>query len=190
MKAENDFTKDIPEYSDERIVEILKQRDHYQPEAAKLAVDEAIKRGIIFSEQDLFSEDYKSKELGFSVFPPIKKEESRNKIRQSIARSLMICGVLSVAFGILQIYNGSSVEGGLIFVFGLVWVYCAAQLIKNYQKIFVYGILVEAIITMVYVVAKLVLMQRFVVFDYFVPGALFLLVVYGLFFLKRVGEQK
>ena len=48
-KINADFRKDIPEYSDERIIEILKQRDHYQAEAAQLAIEEAIKRGIIFS---------------------------------------------------------------------------------------------------------------------------------------------
>ena len=37
-KREVDFKEDISKYSDEQLKEVLKLRDHYQPEAAKLAV--------------------------------------------------------------------------------------------------------------------------------------------------------
>lgn len=189
-KIENDFKKDIPEYSDDRIREILKLRDHYQPEAAKMAIDEAIKRGIIFSEQDLFAEEYMVKELESSIFPSIKKEDNRTKIRRSIARSLAVCGAIPTAFGILQMYQGKSIEGVLILLFGLIWLYCAVDLIKNYNKMFVYVILLESIIALVYVSTKLILTQHMVYFDYFVPVVLFLLIVYGLFFMKRIAESK
>ena len=37
-KSEVDFREDIPNYSDEQLKEVLKLRDHYQPEAAQLAI--------------------------------------------------------------------------------------------------------------------------------------------------------
>ena len=97
-KENTDFRKDIPEYSDEQLIAILKLRDHYQPEAAKLAVNEALKRGIINSEQDLLAEEYRCEPIKFSLFPEIKKKINRVKIRKSIARSLVLCRPVSGCF--------------------------------------------------------------------------------------------
>lgn len=180
-----DFRTDIPEYSDERIVEILKQRDHYQPEAAQLAINEAIKRGIIFSEQDLFAEEYKVEELKYSMIPKIVKPENKNKIRKSIARSLVICGVMPMVFGLVKLNAGAPIEGGLILLLGLFWIFCAAQLIKTYQKVFILALLALSIVSLAYILVKVLLAKSFVFMDVFIPTSLFLLIIYGLFFLKR-----
>ena len=46
------FEEQFLDISDQEIVNILKMRKHYQPEAAQTAVNEALKRGIIHSEDD------------------------------------------------------------------------------------------------------------------------------------------
>lgn len=188
-KISTDFRNDIPEYSDEQIIEILKQRDHYQAEAAKLAIEEAIKRKIIYSEQDLFAEEYIVEELRFSLFPKIKKTENRFKIRKSIARSLVICGVMPVVYGLLKNNEGKAVEGSLILLLGLLWIFLSAQLIRVYQKIVVLGLFLLSLICFVYIIAKILAMRGFVFFDFFIPGILFLLIVYGLFFMMRNSED-
>ena len=53
----------IPEYSDAELIKILKVRDHYQSEAIAIAVEEAIKRGIINSEQDLLAKEFREAPL-------------------------------------------------------------------------------------------------------------------------------
>lgn len=187
-KINNDFRKDIPEYSDERIIEILKQRDYYQAEAVKQAVEEAIKREIIFSEQDLFGEEYKVEEQQTSMFPKINKSENLHKIRKSIARSFVIYGVIPVVFGLVQTNKGNPFEGSLVLLFGLLWIYFSSQLIKAYQKLFVVLLITASVVSVIYIYAKLILLGTSAVFDFFLPAALFLLTIYGLLFLKRMHQ--
>jgi len=187
-KITADFRKDIPDYSDERIIEILKQRNHYLPEAAKLAIEEAIKRRIIFSEQDLFAKEYQVEELKTSLFPKIIKPENQQKIRKSIARSLVICGVIPVVFGLVQSNRGNPVEGSLILLFGLLWIYFSSQLIKGYHKLFVFLLISASTLLLAYIYTKLILAGISAFFDFFLPAALFLLIIYGLLFLKRIYE--
>lgn len=187
-KINADFRKDIPEYSDERIIEILKQRDHYQPDAAKLAIEEAIKRGIIFSEQDLFAEEYMVEELDTKLIPKIRKAENKEKIRRSLARTLVLFGIMPVVFGFVQINRANQVEGVLILFVGLLWMYFSAQLIKQYHKPFINLLLALSLLAVAYVYTKLVLANSFVFFDFFLPGVLLCLLIYGLFFLKGLGD--
>ena len=187
-KINADFRKDIAEYSDERILEILKQRDHYQAEAAQLAIEEAIKRGIIFSEQDLFAEEYKVEVLDTKVIPKIRKPENKEKIRRSLARSLVLFGIMPLVFGFVQINSANHVEGVLILFVGLLWMYFSAQLIKQYHKPFINLLLTLSLLAVSYVYTKLVLANGFVFFDFFLPGVLLSLLIYGLFFLKGLGD--
>ena len=69
-----DFRSSILNNSDEEILVILKKRKQYQPEAAKLAIQEAIKRGLINSEQDLFSEKFQEQSSKSFLFPIIIAE--------------------------------------------------------------------------------------------------------------------
>lgn len=187
--TKSDFRKDIPKYSDERIVEILKQRKHYRPEAAKLAIEEALKRGIIFSEQDLFSEKYKVDELNTSLFPKIKDTKTQNRIRKSIARSLVICGVLPMVFGLVQINAKNSLEGSLMLLFAVLWIYFSAQLIRGYNKLFFFSLLGGTFLSLAYVFTKLVLLPGFVFMDFFIPAVLIALLTYGLLFVKCISES-
>lgn len=186
-KIKSDFRKDIPEYSDEQIIEVLKKRDHYQPEAAKLAIEEAIKREIIHSEQDLFSEEYKVKELSRSMFPGIEDGSLRNRIRKSIARSLVISGLIPTVYGLVQSNAGQKLSGALLILFGLLWIYISAQLIKAYKKVFVLFLLVGLIVAIGFVFAQLISSGSSRFMDFFISAVLFLLVGYGVVFLKKVS---
>lgn len=187
--TKSDFKTEIPEYSDEKIIEILKQRDYYLPEAAKLVIDEAIKRGIIFSEQDLFAEEYKVEPLQFSMIPKIVKPENKDNIRRSIARSLVICGVLPLVYGLVKLNSGSTFEGGLILLIGLAWIFSSSQLIKAYQKVFVFVLMAASTISLAYILHKLILAKGHVVMDFFIPLSLFALILYGLVFIMRSSER-
>jgi hypothetical protein len=184
-----DFKKDIANYPDEKIIEILKLRDYYQPEAAQQAIHEAIKRGIIFSEQDLFAEEYKVAKMDASLFPKIEDEKTKNSIRKSIARSLVICGVIPVVFGLVENNRGNAVEGSIILLFGLLWIYGSAQLIRSYHKLFVVSLFIGVLISMVYIGTKLISSNSFIFIDFFIPLSLFFLIVYGLFFMKQTCEN-
>ncbi|MFV0590193.1 MAG: hypothetical protein ACK5M7_02300 [Draconibacterium sp.] len=173
----------MPEYSNEEIIQVLKKRTYYTPEAASLAIEEAIKRGIIHSEEDLYSDEFKVEELSFSWFPPISNRNTREKIRKSIARSLVIVGLIPLVFGIVEMNRGVELEKGLILVFGLTWIFCSARLYKSYHKSFVFALLASDVIGTAYIFYRLLLNTTQSIFDFFIVGTLFLLVTYGLTFL-------
>ncbi|WP_346854090.1 hypothetical protein [uncultured Draconibacterium sp.] len=186
-KSQSDFRNDIPKYSDEQIIDILKKRDHYQPEAAKLAIEEAIKREIIHSEQDLFSEEFRVEELNRSMFPKIEDDSLRNRIRKSIARSLVISGLIPTVYGLVQFNAGQKLSGAHLILFGLLWIFISAQLIKAYKKVFVLILLVGLIVAVGFVSAQLILSANSKFMDFFISAVLFLLVGYGVVFLKKVS---
>nr|WP_319267679.1 hypothetical protein [uncultured Draconibacterium sp.] len=184
-KREVDFREDIPNYSDEQLKEVLKLRDHYQPEAAKLAIGEALKRGIINSEQDLFSEEFRCEEIQFSLFPKIKRDRNRIKIRRSIARSLVICSVLPVVYGLVEMKTGNRWEGAAILLFGLLWLFCSAQLIKLYHVLFIRSLMAGTILGVSYICYRLISSQTYIFMDFFLVLVLAGLIFYGLIFLAR-----
>lgn len=189
ISKDSDFRFDIPEYTDERIIDILKKRDYYQSEAVQLAIDEAIKRGIIYSEQDLFADEYKVKPLKTSLIPEINRQENKTKIRKSIARSMVLCGIMPLVFGLLNLNKGNFPEGAGMLAVALVWMYCSSQLIKHYKRQLVFMLLVLVIVSLVYVVVNLSKFESYVFMDFFIPLTLSLLIIYGLFFLKRIFEK-
>ena len=126
-----DFWSAIPQYSDEEVLKILKKRKLYQVEAANLAVKEAIKRGLINSEQDLFDEEFKEEKISMKLFPTIEKEENKNKIRKSISRVLLIVGALPVTWGVIKITDTILFEGLLLISLGIIWMYAAAQIMRG-----------------------------------------------------------
>ena len=184
-KQEVDFREDIPNYSDEQLKEVLKLRDHYQPEAAQLAIQEALKRGIINSEQDLFSEEFRCEEIQFSLFPKIKRDRNRLKIRRSIARSLVICSVLPVVFGLIEMKTGDRWEGAAILLFGLLWLFCSAQLIKVFHVLFIRSLMTGTILGASYIFYRLISSQTYIFMDFFLVLVLAGLIFYGLIFMLK-----
>jgi len=186
---ELDFREDIPNYSDEQLKEVLKLRDHYQPEAAQLAIQEALKRGIIHSEQDLFSEEYRCEEIQFSLFPKIRKDRNRIKIRKSIARSLVICSVLPVVYGLVEMKTGKSWEGAGILLFGLLWLFCSAQLIKVFHMLFIRCLMAGTILGTMYIFYRLTSSKTYIFMDFFLVLVLAGLIFYGLLFMLKNARE-
>lgn len=185
-KKEIDFRQDIPNYSDQQLKEVLKQRKHYQPEAAKLAIQEALKREIIHSEQDLLSEEYRSKELQLSWFPKINKDRNREKIRKSIARNLVILAVLPIVYGLIEMnIRNNYYEGTAILLFGLFWLFCAAQLVKAFNPLIIKCLMIGNVLAVFYIVYRLVITRTVVFFDFFLLAVFAGLIFYGLVFLFK-----
>ena len=82
----SDFKEIINKHTDEQILEILKKRAHYQPEAVEVAVNVAIERELIHTEQDLFGPEFSSEPLRRKLIPEISREKNKNRIRKSISR--------------------------------------------------------------------------------------------------------
>jgi hypothetical protein len=183
-----DFRILFPGYSDEKIMEILKKRKFYQPEAAQLAVEEAIKRGIIHSEQDLFDENFKEKPLKTSIFPAIEDEKNSQKIRKSISRMLMVAGVVPVVSGILKIRNEVITEGGIIMAFGMVWIFLSVLIFRKMNKKTGYLLTGMLILSAIYLINGFLHSEKIVATDIFAFTIFYLLYGYGLLFICRMKE--
>jgi len=182
----SDFRSSIPNYSDEEIYSILKKRKQYQPEAANLAIKEAIKRGLINSEQDLFSEKFQENPAKSGLFPIISDDKHREKIRKSISRILLITGVIPVFWGSLEIIRSKLVEGILLVLLGAIWIYASAQLTKSFQTKMVNLLFVILIATAAYIVKIMLEMKGLAIMDYFIPVIIFSFITYGLLFIRRL----
>ncbi len=189
-KNKPDFRTLIPEQSDEEIKEILKKRNLYQPEAADLAVKEAVKRGIIHSEQDLFSEEFRVNPFKSSLFPVIEKEVQRKKISKSICRGLIISGAIPLIYGIVLILDHNFTEGIALTVGGVLWLGLAVQLFREVKNWMINLFFVVLVIALAYLVNLFVSLKSFIFMDFFIVAIFYLLIIYGLIYLRKLNSKR
>jgi len=183
-----EFKQIISAYSDEELRIVLKKRKLYQKDAADFAIQEAIRRGIIYSEQDLFAKEYKHMPDKFSMFPTIENEKSRGKFRKSISRSLLVLGAIPLVFGGIKIFETQSIEGILIFVLGAVWIFASYQLMRKLDKRLVVLLFVLLVLAVAYVVKLLVSTSSLYTIDILVAVIGIGSVFYGVGFLWKLQQ--
>lgn len=182
----SDFRTLMLGYSNEEILNVLKKRSLYQPEAARFAIKEAIKRGLIYSEQDLFSDEFKEMPSKFTIFPKVEDDSAQNRIRVSIARILLIIGVVPIIWGGLKINESNLIEGILLILLGSIWIYASAQLMRALDPKMVNLLFVMLLASVIYVIKLFFGMRNLVIMDFAIPVILCLLIMYGLFFIRRL----
>jgi hypothetical protein len=182
----SDFEELMGEMDDERLKEVLQKRNHYQEKAVEAAVREAIGREIIHSEEDLMAPEFRTKPLKTKLFPDIENEHIRNKIRKSMARGLLIAGILPLIWGVVKLNNGYRNEGLVVLIFGLLWMGIASSLIRQMVPTSLKFLYALVVVSLVYTV-RLLLSQAFVEFmDAFIIAVLYMLIFYGLTYLWRL----
>ncbi len=184
----SDLQEIFNKHTDEQILEILKKREQYQPEAVDVAVKEAISRKLIHSEQDLFSPEFSPEPLKRKLIPEIHREKNKNRIRKSLGRSLLIAGVLPLIFGFVRYNSGQLFEGIGILVFGLTWMFLSAQIIRKGSKSVIHLLLGIAFASLIYVGYLFADSKSVIFMDVFIIAVLYLLVFYGLFFVRKLVE--
>jgi len=110
------------DYSDNDLVSILKKRDMYQAEAATSAIREAIRRGIIHSDQDLFDEKFRPQPSRFLLFPVPEKKHVQEKLTNSIIRTMVISGLIPLIEGVLKYRSGYPEKSMPVLIFALSWI--------------------------------------------------------------------
>ena len=183
-----DFRQLFESSSDHEITEVLKKRKHYREDAAEAAVNEAIKRGLIHSEQDLFAEKYRVEPLKFSLFPNIENNNSRRKLRKSLTRSLLFLGAIMIVWGVWQIFRHSLAEG-LAFIFaGVVWNMVSFSFFKSVKHHLINLLFVIQGIGGIYAAIKLVTSKGLIFMDIFIVAVLYGFVLYGLIYIKKLQD--
>ena len=181
-----DFKEVMGTLNDEALTEVLRKRNLYQPEAARSAIDEAIRRGLINSEEDLLSEKYRIQPLKTRLFPEIENEHLRVKIRKSISRSLLISGILPLIFGVIRIQSGNLNEAALILIFGFIWSAFSFRLMKSFSRNIICFLLILAGISLFYIIRLLAGQPGINLIDKIAVSFFYLLLFYGLLFLLRL----
>jgi hypothetical protein len=187
-----EFKKIIAGYSDDELRKVLKKRKLYQIEAAEFAIQEAIRRGIIYSEQDLFAKEYKDEPDKFSIFPFIENEKISTKFKKSISRSLLILGVLPVILGVVKFLGGHSFEGILIFIFGAAWSFISFQLMRlpNPNVKLIYFMFIMAVIAAAYIIRNFVVSNSLTRIDILITAIGLGFVLYAIGFLGSLRNFK
>lgn len=183
-----EFKQIIAAYSDEEIRKVLKKRKLYQKEAADFAIQEAIRRGIIYSEQDLFAAEYKPEPEKFSIFPIIENEKVRHKFKKSIARSLLILGALPLVLGGIKIFETQSLEGIFMFIFGVAWSLSSFKLMSTVNTKLIYFMFFLLILAAVYPVKMFILSPSLNSIDLLITILAFGSVFYGIGFLGKLKD--
>ncbi|RIH62789.1 hypothetical protein D1164_23075 [Mariniphaga sediminis] len=183
-----DFEKAMEELDDEQLAGVLKKRNHYQPEAVRVAIRKALERGIIRSEEDLRGQEFSIKPLRRKLFPEIESGANRDKIRKSISRGLLIAGAFPTAWSFLRMNAGFTSEGILLLAFGVCWMGLAFSLMRKFSLLAARLLSVLAILSLGYAVKYFLALPQFIFMDVFIATALYLLLAYGLVFIFRLKE--
>lgn len=184
-----DYAKMYAEFPDDEIIGILKKRKHYRKEAAKQAIAEAIKRGLINSEQDLLAEEYKVEPLKFSLIPTIENETARAKIQKSLSRSLMILGIVPVIWGIIKIIYDFVLEGSVLIILGIIWSYISFRLINNIRILYINLLFILLGSAVAYIWLDFSKRKGHPFMDMIVAAIVFGFVVYALLFLRKLKAE-
>lgn len=190
MKLMNpNFREQIPQMSDEQIVDVLKNREHYQQEASSFAIEEAVKRGIIHSEQDLFSERFRPSPVRRSLFPLIESDRIRLKITKSILRAFLLSGSIPLIWSVLLLIRQSLAEGLILLMLSLLWIGTCIQLWRN-RSANLTGVLIVLLIGGVVYVSNQLLQRKGLPFmDYFIHVVVFAFLLYGILYLRHLIKQ-
>ena len=180
----------IVNYNDSELVRILKQRTYYTDEAVEIAVKEAMRRGMINSEQDLFDEKFRVEKLSFSWFPLPSNEAAVLKLQKSIARSLLFCGVIPIVFGFLEINTGNVLNGKIILAVGFLWIFLSSQMLRTFNLLFLIILFLLDFASLVFIYWRLFQSSAAGLIDFFIVTSLFLLVTYGLLYFRKTGTSK
>ncbi|HZH71929.1 MAG TPA: hypothetical protein VFD91_05525 [Mariniphaga sp.] len=188
-ESQQNYQTLIKEMEDAQLKEVLRRRKLYQKDAARIAVEEALRRELIYSEEDLYAPEYNYEPSRMGLFPTIESPKNRNKIRKSIARSLILAGILPAIWGVVRLKSGFETESLMILIFGIVWMGTSAILFMKYNK-FAVGILFGLLTgSAAYVVYYLSRVQQVVFMDLLISVVMYLLILYGLMFVLKIHKK-
>lgn len=187
IQTEVDYQEKFKLLTDAEIHEILLLRNSYQEKAAHAAIQEAISRGIIQSEQDLFSEKYRQPTSQSSrFFPNIRKPENKERILSSIYRINFILGIIPLIFFGLNYFKGDILPCIAFACIGIVWMFLNFRLSKT-KSIRVLQIMISfVILAFAYSIYSVYTLKSPQIMDFAVTIIAFLIPVYCLLFARSI----
>lgn len=128
------LTVRFDQYTDEQLMEVLRNRRDYQEEAVEVAVETAIKRNLIHSRQDLFSSEYNQTQTSpKSIFPHLPERQSA-KMLTSILRINYLIAVVPLIFAVLRFAEGNALQVTLWGIGALAWAGVTMLIEKKHES--------------------------------------------------------
>ncbi len=190
IHPEVDYQEKYRHLNDTEIREILLKRKHYQEKAAKAAIEEAIRRGIICSEQDLFSEEYRETSgYRLVLFPVINKQEQKEKILSGIHRLNFILGIIPLFFAGLNLFEGKIAMFLVFTLTGGYWLFLNYKLLKTKKAVIIRDMLIILSLALGYVVYWFFILKLFSAMDIVVIIIAFGVSFYCLLFARSILKR-
>ena len=178
-------------FTDQQIKEILKNHKNYQQAAVTAAVKIAIERKLIHTEQDLMAPEYQITPSGSrTFFPPIPIAHHYKKLVASIFRVLFIASFIPIIFGIMKYAEGQLNMTYMGVGLGLTWLILTFILLKTKKLIFLFGQVVLLILVSIIIGYRLFSQKYIETTDVVVWVTGTLLLLYFLFYLKKLIQTK
>jgi len=170
--------------SRDELITVLKKRKHYQPEAVEEAVKEALRRGIIKTEEEVESPEFDEPPGKFSLFPSPGSAEGRMRLFRSLLRGLMIPGLIPVINGVIKFQIPEYVEGVGFISLGVIWIALIWFVMERKENRIILPLFLLLLMAMGYTVRLLRWYQYLTLIDWLVPVGLFLLMIYFLLYVR------
>lgn len=155
---EQNLHEKYTDYTDEQILEILRNNKDYQEIAVDVAVKIAVTRKLIHSKQDLHAPEFQnSKIYKGTLFPEISNDFHRNRLIGSIFRFMFLMTILPLAHGILNYLKGEMNQAMLGVGIGLIWFLLCFLFKKSKQMlvlVFLFVLLASVIMIVGYNIFK------------------------------------
>ena len=178
-------------FTDQQIKEILKNHKNYQQAAVTAAVKIAIERKLIHTEQDLMAPEYQITPSGSrTLFPPIPIAHHYKKLVASIFRVLFIASFIPIIFGIMKYAEGQLNMTYMGVGLGLTWLVLTFVLLKTKKLIFLFGQVILLILVSIIIGYRLFSQKYIETTDVVVWVTGTLLLLYFLFYLKKLIQTK
>jgi len=186
----NNFYNRYTAYTDIQILEILRNHKDYRESAKNAAVQIAIERKIINSEQDLLSPEYQNvKIFKFSIFPEIKNAYHLQRLAGSIFRFLYVMALVPIIYGFLKYGEGLIDQAYLGVGIGVLW-FSFALLLQNTRKpIFFFLLFSMLLILSIFAGFKIFTSENYLIMDLVMLFIGILLPSYLMIYLKKLIQN-
>ena len=187
INTEIDYLEKYRHLNDSEIRDILIKRKSYQEKAATAAIQEAIRRGIIQSEQDLFSEEYReTSSPRFLLFPTIQKQEQKKKILSGIQRINYILGIIPLIFAGINFFDGKIISSVIFACAGVLWLFLNYKLPKTKNLSVISSMFIILCLALGYVIYFVSLLEPLSIMDIAVTIIAFFVSFYCLLFARSL----
>jgi hypothetical protein len=185
----NSFEYRLKEVSDDEIISILRYRDHFQALAIKAAINEALRRGIINSVDDLQKEEFKPQEMPPKSLFPLGNNLAQNLlILRSLSRVFYGFGLIPIIYGYFQFREHNSNLGISAVLLGMLIIFVANRLEKKLKPIFAYIMLGMNFPAIGFAVHKLTSLGKPTAMDMFAAIIILMVLLYTTLYAHKIVD--